>query len=56
MKKSTKFNVDVQNYSIQFQKIDENNSRYFIEIYNKFLNWIQGEFDLFQIDDLYYCS
>ena len=32
MKKSTKFNVDVQNYSIQFQKIDENKSRYFIRI------------------------
>jgi len=23
-----------------------------IEIYNKFLNWIQGEFDLYQIDEV----
>jgi hypothetical protein len=23
-----------------------------IEIYNKFLNWIKGEFDLYQIDEL----
>lgn len=38
MKKSTKFNVDVQNYSIQFQKIDENKSRYFIEIDNKVIH------------------
>ena len=38
MKESTKFNVDVQNYSIQFQKIDENKSRYFIEIDNKVIH------------------
>lgn len=30
----------------------QNESIKSIEIYNKFLNWIQGEFDLYQIDEL----